>query len=131
MVRTDKRRALPASRWICPLFTLVLVGSTLASADSRPPEVGAPSGPQLEATRDLLYGPGLSTDESAYVDSWAPRDSAWWLDGQRAVDAFETRERLLGQFADSDVLIIGTHFATPTAGHIRRGAQGGYWLDVG
>jgi len=42
-----------------------------------------------------------------------------------------TRERLLEHYADGAVLVIGTHFATPTAGHVRRRAQGGYWLDVG
>ena len=42
-----------------------------------------------------------------------------------------TREQLLDQFVDSDVLIIGTHFATPTAGHIKVREEGGYWLDVG
>jgi glyoxylase-like metal-dependent hydrolase (beta-lactamase superfamily II) len=42
-----------------------------------------------------------------------------------------TRERLLENYVDSDVLIIGTHFATPTAGHVRRLDGGGYWLDVG
>ncbi|MEM8766268.1 MAG: MBL fold metallo-hydrolase [Pseudomonadota bacterium] len=42
-----------------------------------------------------------------------------------------TRERLLKQFSGSDVLIIGTHFATPTAGHIKPREAGGYWLDVG
>ncbi len=42
-----------------------------------------------------------------------------------------TRETLLESYADRDVLIIGTHFATPTAGHIKRLEGGGYWLDVG
>lgn len=42
-----------------------------------------------------------------------------------------TRETLLENYADRDVLIIGTHFATPTAGHIKRLEGGGYWLDVG
>ncbi len=31
-----------------------------------------------------------------------------------------TRENLLDRYADTPVLVIGTHFATPTAGHIRR-----------
>ncbi len=42
-----------------------------------------------------------------------------------------TREALLENYVDRDVLIIGTHFATPTAGHIKRLETGGYWLDVG
>jgi glyoxylase-like metal-dependent hydrolase (beta-lactamase superfamily II) len=41
-----------------------------------------------------------------------------------------TREALLEDYADQPVLVIGTHFATPTAGHVKRLAQGGYWLDV-
>ncbi len=40
-----------------------------------------------------------------------------------------TRESLLEQYVDTDVLMIGTHFATPTAGHVRARAGGGYWLD--
>jgi len=42
-----------------------------------------------------------------------------------------TRETLLDTYVDKDILIIGTHFATPTAGHIKRLASGGFWLDVG
>ena len=42
-----------------------------------------------------------------------------------------TRESLLKHYVDSDVLIIGTHFATPTAGYIKSLEEGSYWLDVG
>lgn len=42
-----------------------------------------------------------------------------------------TREKFLAEYSDSQVLIIGTHFATPTAGHVKPRAEGGYWLDVG
>lgn len=31
-----------------------------------------------------------------------------------------TRERVFAEQADADVLVIGTHFATPTGGHIKR-----------
>jgi hypothetical protein len=31
-----------------------------------------------------------------------------------------TRESLLAKYADGPVLVIGTHFATPTAGHVVR-----------
>lgn len=41
-----------------------------------------------------------------------------------------TRNALMEKYADSETLIIGTHFATPTAGHLKKKA-GGYWLDVG
>ena len=42
-----------------------------------------------------------------------------------------TRESLLKHYVDSDVLVIGTHFATPTAGYIKSLEEGAYWLDVG
>jgi len=41
-----------------------------------------------------------------------------------------TRESVLAQYADTDVLVIGTHFATPTAGHVKPLDSGGYYLDV-
>ncbi len=41
-----------------------------------------------------------------------------------------TRHNLMAKYADTDTLIIGTHFATPTAGHLKSRDQG-YWLDVG
>jgi len=34
--------------------------------------------------------------------------------------ACKTRLRVLDEYADGPVLVIGTHFATPTAGHIKR-----------
>lgn len=40
-----------------------------------------------------------------------------------------TRESLLAKYVDTDVLMIGTHFATPTAGHVKARPEGGYWLD--
>jgi len=43
----------------------------------------------------------------------------------------QTRERFLDTYSESDVLIIGTHFATPTAGRVKPREAGGYWLDVG
>lgn len=42
-----------------------------------------------------------------------------------------TREKFLDRFSGTEVLIIGTHFATPTAGRVRSRREGGYWLDVG
>ena len=41
-----------------------------------------------------------------------------------------TRETLLAKYVDSDVLFIGTHFATPTAGHVKHNPSGGYLLQV-
>ncbi|MFT7220956.1 MAG: glyoxylase-like metal-dependent hydrolase (beta-lactamase superfamily II) [Candidatus Azotimanducaceae bacterium] len=40
-----------------------------------------------------------------------------------------TRQNLMTKYADSDTLIIGTHFATPTAGYLKTRGNG-YWLDV-
>lgn len=45
--------------------------------------------------------------------------------------ARQTREALLERHADSAMLMIGTHFATPTAGYVKRREGGGYWLDTG
>ena len=42
----------------------------------------------------------------------------------------QTREALLAKYADEDILVIGTHFATPTAGHIRHRPEGAYWLET-
>lgn len=41
--------------------------------------------------------------------------------------AMATRSALFAATAERDILVIGTHFATPTAGHIRRG-DNGYWF---
>lgn len=46
------------------------------------------------------------------------------------VQGRQTREALLERYADGAVLIIGTHFPTPTAGHVRVREGDGYWLDV-
>ena len=39
------------------------------------------------------------------------------------VAARTTRESTLGELADAPVLVIGTHFATPTAGHVKRDGE--------
>jgi len=36
---------------------------------------------------------------------------------------------LLDEYADEDILIIGTHFATPTAGHFRKD-QSDFWFEA-
>jgi glyoxylase-like metal-dependent hydrolase (beta-lactamase superfamily II) len=38
--------------------------------------------------------------------------------------ATETRERYVAELADSDVLVLGTHFNPPTGGHLRTHADG-------
>ncbi len=47
-----------------------------------------------------------------------------------AEQGLETRERLLAGLSNTNTLVIGTHFATPTAGYIRPHAEGNYWLDT-
>ena len=44
--------------------------------------------------------------------------------------ARHTREALLERWAETDMLVIGTHFATPTAGRVKRRSEGGYWLET-
>lgn len=41
----------------------------------------------------------------------------------------KTRHELMSKYADTNTMIIGTHFATPTAGHLKSKGSG-YWLDV-
>ena len=38
----------------------------------------------------------------------------------RAEQREHTRQRIIDLTADQDVLMLGTHFAPPTAGHVRR-----------
>ena len=47
-----------------------------------------------------------------------------------AEQGLKTRERLLAELVLSQTLVIGTHFATPTAGYVRAHADGNYWLDT-
>ena len=44
--------------------------------------------------------------------------------------AEKTRASFLAEMADADTLVIGTHFATPAAGHVKRDGDG-YRLDIG
>jgi len=44
--------------------------------------------------------------------------------------AKQTRRRIFEDIADTDILVIGTHFATPSAGYVKRAEDGSYWLDV-
>ena len=47
-----------------------------------------------------------------------------------AEQGLQTRQSLLAELANTDTLVIGTHFATPTAGYIRPYEHGNYWLDT-
>lgn len=42
-------------------------------------------------------------------------------------EATRTRERLVADLADSDTLVLGTHFPTPTAGHLKGGERP--WIE--
>lgn len=56
-----------------------------------------------------------------------PEISATYADFDSAA-ATITRERLIGELADSDTLVMGTHFARPTAGRVRSGDERA-WFD--
>ena len=60
-------------------------------------------------TGDVMHHPAQCAQPS-----WA---SSFDVD---AAHAEKTRREFLDSYADGDVLVIGTHFATPCAGHIRR-----------
>ncbi len=45
------------------------------------------------------------------------------------LQAAETRARMFGEWADGEVLVIGTHYAGPTAGRVRRKGDG-FWFEV-
>ena len=78
------------------------------------------NGKEALITGDCIHHPC----QMSRTDWCSPADSD-------QVQGRSTREALLERYCDSDVLIIGTHFATPTAGYVRRLDGGGYWLDVG
>jgi glyoxylase-like metal-dependent hydrolase (beta-lactamase superfamily II) len=76
-------------------------------------------GEQALITGDCIHHPVQMTKTN-----WCSSADFDQLQGQR------TRESLLERYVDEDILIIGTHFATPSAGYVRHLPQGGYWLDV-
>jgi glyoxylase-like metal-dependent hydrolase (beta-lactamase superfamily II) len=43
--------------------------------------------------------------------------------------AIEVRRELRDRFCDTDTLIIGTHFASPTAGYVRK-SEDGWWFEA-
>ncbi len=69
-------------------------------------------------TGDLMHHPC----QIAHPD-WAPD-----FDSDKAA-AIATRKQFLGDMADQPILVIGTHFAAPTAGHVRRDGAA-YRFDV-
>lgn len=77
-------------------------------------------GQEALITGDCIHHPVQMTNTH-----WCSSADSDQAEGQK------TREDLLAKYVDSDVLIIGTHFATPTAGHVKKLSEGSYWLDVG
>ncbi len=47
-----------------------------------------------------------------------------------AAMARDTRIEMLSGLADTDTLVFGTHFATPSAGHVKREADGSFRFEV-
>lgn len=76
-------------------------------------------GEQALITGDFLHHPC----QMERLDWCSPAD----YDQQQAMT---TRQEVLARCADDDTLVIGTHFAAPTAGRVRRAGQS-FWLDVG
>ena len=68
-------------------------------------------------TGDAVHSP-LQFTYPAVSAEIADHDSA---------EATRTRERLVTELADTDTIVFGTHFPTPTAGHLRGGAL--VWVD--
>lgn len=43
--------------------------------------------------------------------------------------ALATRHRLLAEWANQPVLVVGTHFVAPAGGYVRTADQGSYWFE--
>lgn len=73
---------------------------------------------------DTDVGRALITGDAVHspLQFTYPDVSAEIADADSA-EATRTRERLVGELADTDTLVLGTHFPTPTAGHLRGGAR--------
>ncbi|MCZ6617844.1 MAG: MBL fold metallo-hydrolase, partial [Gammaproteobacteria bacterium] len=74
-------------------------------------------GEEAIITGDMIHHPcQIAHPEWSSTADWDPEASA------------KTRDRFLALYADRPVLVIGTHFAAPTAGRIVRDGQT-YRLD--
>jgi len=70
----------------------------------------------------------ITGDMSHHPCQLAHPDWSPLFDSDRAASA-ATRARLFAEWADKPILVIGTHYAAPTAGHIRRDGAA-FRLDV-
>jgi len=69
---------------------------------------------ESEGERAMITGDIMHHPCQIAHPEWAPG-----FDSDKAA-AIATRKRVLGEVADQPILVIGTHFAAPTAGRIRR-----------
>jgi glyoxylase-like metal-dependent hydrolase (beta-lactamase superfamily II) len=73
---------------------------------------------ESEGQRAMISGDIMHHPCQIAHPEWAPS-----FDVDKAA-AIATRRRVLAEVADQPILVIGTHFAAPTAGHIRRDGAG-------
>ncbi len=69
---------------------------------------------ESQGARAVITGDAVHHPCQIAHPDWSP-----WFDSDPTQSAL-TRERLLQSVADQRVLVIGTHFAAPTAGHVTR-----------
>jgi len=72
---------------------------------------------ESEGERAMITGDIMHHPCQIAHPEWAPG-----FDSDKAA-AIATRRRVLGEVADQPILVIGTHFAAPTAGRIRRDGE--------
>lgn len=67
----------------------------------------------------------ITGDLTHHPVQWAELDWKMHADSDSS-EAARTRRRLLAEHADQDVLVIGSHYADPCAGHLVADGQGGF-----
>jgi len=76
---------------------------------------------ESEGERALITG-----DSTHHPVQWAAPEWVMMADDDPAA-ASATRIRIRGEYGGPDTLVIGTHYAPPTAGHVLRGERG-WWF---
>lgn len=97
---------VPAAHQVCPEVRLI---PTPGHTPGHVSVMIESAGERAVITGDMLHHPC----QIAHPEWSSTAD----VDQRRSAD---TRARFLAEFADEPVLVIGTHFATPTAGHLVR-----------
>ena len=69
---------------------------------------------ESQGERALITGDSMHHPCQIARPDWSP-----WFDVD-PVASEVTRKQMLGDLADQPILVIGTHFAAPTAGHVKR-----------